>query len=242
MKKVFAFGLLIVLLLGLVGCEPIEEPKDPNDIFIGLVSLEDVTLEDETKIIAIRDQYEKLTSEEKSKITTANLEKLVELEARIDELKLEQAKEVEAEEFRLSVAQIPVINAISLADEAIIASVRSHYNSLASEIKSLVSEALTILEQAEAQLIILHEQDKQSQAQKIIDAILGLPALQELTIADTDLVENIIDEYEALPNGIQLLVDNSYLQTLMEYQNRLVDLFEIDNFVTALYTLPTINE
>ena len=242
MKKVFALGLFIVLLLSFGGCKPVEEPKDPNDIFIDLPSIEELTIEDEIKIIAIREQYEELSSEEKSKITTTNLEKLVEAEERIDELKLDQAREVEAEEFRLAVAQIPTINAISLADEAKIASVRSHYNSLASDIKSLVIEALAILEQAEAQLIILHEQDKQNQAQEIIDAILALPILQELTIADTDLVENIIDEYEILPNDIQLLVDNAYLQILMEYQNRLVDLFEIDNFVTDLYALPTINE
>jgi len=199
-------------------------------------------LEDEEKIIEVRNQYETLSSEDKSKITIQNLEKLTELEAKIEELKLEQAREVEAKDFQIAVAKIPSLNDISLDDEAYIASIRSYYNGLASDIKVLVEEALITLEKAEEQLLILHEQNKQAKAQKIIDDILGLPTLESITIADYDVVENIIDEYDALPNDIQLLVDQSYLQILMRYHNRLVGLLEIANFVAELHALPPISQ
>lgn len=242
MKKIFTLGLFIVLLFSIGGCKPIEEPNDPNDVFIDLPSLEGLTLEKEEKIIEVRNQYEALSSEDKSKVTIQNLEKLVNLETKIEELKLEQAKEVEAEDFRLAVAKIPSLNNISLNDEEYIVATRSYYNSLASDIKVLVEEALMILEKAEEQLILLHEQNKQVLAQKIIDDILGLPTLESLTLAEYDLIEGIIDEYDALPNDVKLMIDSSYLQTLMEYQNRLEGLLEIENFVEELYALPTIDQ
>ena len=242
MKKIFALGLFIILLFSVGGCKPVEEPKDPNDVFNGLPSLDGLILEDEEKIIEVRNQYETLSSEDKSKITIHNLEKLTELEAKIEELKLEQAKEIEAKDFQIAVAKIPSLNDISLDDEAYIASIRSYYNGLASDIKVLVEEALLTLEKAEEQLLILHEQNKQAKAQKIIDDILGLPTLESITIADYDVVENIIDEYDALPNDIQLLVDQSYLQILMRYHNRLVGLLEIANFVAKLHELPPISQ
>ena len=242
MKKIFALGLFMILFVSISGCKPIEEPKDPNDIFLGLPSLTTLTLEDEGSVDAVRNNYEKLSLEDKTKITISNLEKLVELETKIDELKIEQAKETEAEEFRHAVALIPNLNEISLADEAYVIAMRNDYEELAMDIKTLVTEALATLEKAEAQIIILHEQNKQTLAQKIIDAILALPPLDTLTIADYDLIEDIIDEYDALSNDIKLLVDQSYLQTLMNYQNRLEGLLEIDNFVDALYALPAIAE
>ena len=242
MKKIFALGLFMILFVSISGCKPIEEPKDPNDIFLGLPSLTTLTLEDEGSVDEVRNNYEKLSLEDKTKITISNLEKLVELETKIDELKIEQAKETEAEEFRHAVALIPNLNEISLADEAYVIAMRNDYEELAMDIKTLVTEALATLEKAEAQIIILHEQNKQTLAQKIIDAILALPPLDTLTIADYDLIEDIIDEYDALSNDIKLLVDQSYLQTLMNYQNRLEGLLEIDNFVDALYALPAIAE
>ncbi|HRT69618.1 MAG TPA: hypothetical protein P5173_05330 [Bacilli bacterium] len=242
MKKIFALGLFIILLFSVGGCKPVEESKDPNDVFNGLPSLDGLILEDEEKIIEVRNQYETLSSEDKSKITIHNLEKLTELEAKIEELKLEQAKEIEAKDFQIAVAKIPSLNDISLDDEAYIASIRSYYNDLASDIKVLVEEALLTLEKAEEQLLILHEQNKQAKAQKIIDDIFGLPTLESITIDDYDVVENIIDEYDALPNDIQLLVDQSYLQILMRYHNRLVGLLEIANFVAKLHELPPISQ
>jgi len=34
MKKIFALGLFIILLFSVGGCKPVEEPKDPNDVFM----------------------------------------------------------------------------------------------------------------------------------------------------------------------------------------------------------------
>ncbi|MFA5766035.1 MAG: hypothetical protein WC929_07840, partial [Bacilli bacterium] len=68
MKKIFTLGLFIVLLFSISGCKPIEESKDPNDIFLGLPSLEALTLEDEVKVDEVRNNYEKLSLEDKTKI------------------------------------------------------------------------------------------------------------------------------------------------------------------------------
>ena len=137
-------------------------------------------------------------------------------------------------------AKIPTASAITLADKAYIILVRGHYNSLANEIKELVTEALVVLELAEARITSLEGENQQLLAQNIIDQILALPVLKEITITSRTIIENIRNEYESLSNDIKNLISSSHLMTLSNYENRLLDLQEVEDFVTTLYSLPLI--
>ncbi|MDD3171243.1 MAG: glycoside hydrolase family 18 protein, partial [Bacilli bacterium] len=202
----------------------------------------ELTIEDENLLIDVRSKYNALTVEEKAEVTTDNLDKLIVLEEKMLEIKTDISNKALAASFDESVATIPGENELTLEDKSHVIEVRNLYEGLSDEVKVYITDSLTLLEALEAKILVLEEQEKNRQAQEIVDAIVALPELNAISFSNMNLVEDIINAYEELENDVKTRVDSSYLYTLLEYENRVFALMEVNNFSKALEELPLISE
>lgn len=101
-----------------------------------LPNVEDLTLDDEIKVIEVRNAYKDLDSEFKYLIS--NINKLTSLEQRIAELKKEQQEQKLVDNIISLINELPEIENVCLDDEMIIQNVRDAYEKLTEELKKKV--------------------------------------------------------------------------------------------------------
>lgn len=155
-----------------------------------------VTLSDRTYIESVRKEYDK--SEAKVKKLVSNIGILEDAERKLKVLVSEQGL-VNAVVSRIN----GLDRTITLEDATVIESVRSDYEELSSSLKALVYNE-NILESAENQLkdAIQH----QEMADVVIQKISVIK--EEIKLEDSELIENIREDYEKLPVASKTLVYN----------------------------------
>ena len=179
---------------------------------------ENLTLEDEESVVAIRAEYESLTIRQRTLVTRqADLEAA---EEKIAQLKLdkEAAYKVENEIARLD-------KDITLNDEDAITHARASYENLSEERKALVSN-VSILEEAEENLEKLKE--NYALAATVSDMIKNLPA--DITAGCEEQVLYIRKAYDDLTQQAKEYVDNI---ADLEYAERVIAKIKEDNMAAS---------
>lgn len=172
-----------------------------------LKPIENLTLEDETKVQQVQVMYDALTDEQKALVS--NIATLEEAFAWIDGL---YAAQVEA----LIDALTDPAN-VDLNDADTIATARAAYEALTSAQKALVSnlDKLVACEEALAEMISVDAVEQ---------LIKALPVSADVTLEDAEAIRNARAAYEALTDSEKSKVDELYLEKLISCETTLTAL------------------
>lgn len=189
-----------------------------------LPDAENVTLENETAIASALAHYNALSEEQQADLEERSPDSLTKLNDVIDRLKVlkeEAADQKAVDEVNEKLNALPAAEDILFADETAVTEARNAYEAL-DEIKEglkdrVSAEALAKLTAAEDRLDALQEG-----VDHVAELIEALPAVDDLTVADADQVQEARDAYNALNNDQkQQLTDSGLLGELLVAENQI---------------------
>lgn len=189
-----------------------------------LPDAENVTLENETAIANALAHYNALSEEQQADLeekSPDSLTKLNDVIDRLNVLKEEAADQKAVDEVNAKLNALPAAEDILFADETEVTEARNAYEAL-DEIKEglkdrVSAEALAKLTAAEDRLDALQEG-----VDHVAELIEALPAVDDLTVADADQVQEARDAYDALNNDQkQQLTDSGLLSELLIAENQM---------------------
>lgn len=189
-----------------------------------LPTAENVTLENETAIANALAHYNALSEDQKKNLEEKfpdSLTKLNDVIDRLNVLKEEAADQKAVDEVNEKLNALPAAEDILFADETAVTEARNAYEAL-DEIKEglkdrVSAEALAKLTAAEERLDALQEG-----VDHVAELIEALPAVDDLTVADADQVQEARDAYNALNNDQkQQLTDSGLLGELLVAENQI---------------------
>ena len=205
-----------------------------------LPSLEDIRIEDKELVIAAREKYEEL--EEGAKAFVTNYDKLLDLEARIVELENEEETIKKVIDL---INNLPSSHDLTIHDKTLVEQAREEYEALSLEQKKEITN-LALLEEAEAQMAIIEkdEQDK-ALAAEIVEMIYAIPSIENLTIDDKTMLQNIRYQYGTLSDNAKALVTNLEILEKAEEQMEILKYIEglktdakhVDELIASLPSL-----
>lgn len=189
-----------------------------------LPTAENVTLENETAIANALAHYNALSEDQKKNLEEKfpdSLTKLNDVIDRLNVLKEEAADQKAVDEVNEKLNALPAAEDILFADETAVTEARNAYEAL-DEIKEglkdrVSAEALAKLTAAEERLDALQEG-----VDHVAELIEAIPAVDDLTAADADQVQEARDAYDALNNDQkQQLTDSGLLSELLIAENQM---------------------
>lgn len=189
-----------------------------------LPSKENVTLENETAIATALAHYNALSEDQKNDLeekSQDSLTKLNDVIDRLNELKEEAAEQAAVDEVNAKLNALPAAEDILFADQTAVTEARNAYEALEDikgGLKDRVSvEALAKLTAAEDRLDAL-----QKEVDHVAELIEAIPAVDNLTAADADQIQEARDAYDALNNDQkQQLTDSGLLSELLIAENQM---------------------
>ena len=189
-----------------------------------LPAAENVTLENETAIANALAHYNALSEDQKNDLkekSSESLTKLNDVIDRLNELKQEAAEQEAVDEVNAKLNALPAAEDILFADQTAVTEARSAYEALEDikeGLKDRVSaEALAKLTAAEDRLDALQEE-----VDHVAELIEAIPAVDDLTVADADQIQEARDAYDALNNDQkQQLTDSGLLSELLIAENQM---------------------
>ena len=185
-----------------------------------LPDAENVTLENETAIANALAHYNALSEEQQADLEEKSPDSLTKLNAVIDRLnvlKEEAADQKAVDEVNEKLNALPAAEDILFADETEVTEARNAYEAL-DEIKEGLKDRVS----AEA----LAAEDRLDALQEGVDHVAelieALPAVDDLTVADAEQVQEARDAYNALNNDQkQQLTDSGLLSELLIAENQM---------------------
>ena len=198
----------------------------PDELVVAAINtlpaINELKLDDEATIEAIREQYDNLTTEQQALVT--NYQTLLDAEAKIALLKQQVIDQTAADEVIALIDAFPELNGLTLEDEDQVETARTAYDALTPDQKALVTNYQELLD-AEAKLDLLKQQAlDQAAADDVIDLINALPEIEALTKEDEAQVVAARAAFDALTPTQQSLVTN--LEVLVNAENTLAGLSE----------------
>ncbi len=176
------------------------------DLIDNLPSVNELTIDDETRVVEARDAYIKLPQELKPFVN--NTEKLDELERRIRQLKYEDTYVEEAKRVTKLIDALPEVNAITLKDESKVIAARRAYDSLLDEFKYLVTNIDKLVALENQILFLQNEKENRAAIEKVVNAIDQLQDVDEITYDSVYEVETARSYYEELATYLREYVTN----------------------------------
>ena len=189
-----------------------------------LPDAENVSLENETAIANALAHYNALSEEQQADLEERSPDSLTKLNDVIDHLnvlKEEAADQKAVDEVNEKLNALPAAEDILFADETEVTEARNAYEALEDikeGLKDRVSaEALAKLTAAEDRLDALQEG-----VDHVAELIEALPAVDDLTVADADQVQEARDAYDALNSDQkQQLTESGLLSDLLVAENQI---------------------
>ena len=166
---------------------------------------EELTLEDEEKVVEARSAYDALTDEQKALVSKAALDKLEGCESVISAIK---KKKAEAEEIDKRIKEFPELETLTIEDADKVQELFKDYNKLGEEGQSFVSdEAKKKMEALVNRVLELYKEKEEAEkkakkdkaaAASIEDEISILPDVENLKLDDEEEVNDVSATYEGL--------------------------------------------
>lgn len=181
-----------------------------------------VTLDSQEAIDTARTAYDALTDTQKGYVS--NYETLTAAEARLEELKQQQAADQEAaDQVSEQIEALPQTDAVTLEDQEAVTAARTAYAQLTDSQKALVNAGMyQKLEELEARLAQMTE-DENAVAQ-MEQEISELPDAEEITLEDAAAVETAQAHYDALTDTQKEGISQETLEKLQAAVERITAL------------------
>lgn len=197
-------------------------PIASQEVINMISAIGQVTLEDQEAIEAARAAYDALTDTQKGYVS--NYETLTAAEARLEELKQQQAADQEAaDQVSKQIEALPQTDAVTLEDQEAVTAARTAYAQLTDSQKALVNAGMyQKLEELEARLAQMTE-DENAVAQ-MEQEISELPDAEEITLEDAAAVETAQAHYDALTDTQKEGISQETLEKLQAAVERITAL------------------
>lgn len=180
------------------------QAKAVDDCILELPSITNLQLQDQEKVQYARAQYEKL--EAAAKAYVHQMETLIALENQLVKLQQEQQLQEEASKVVQGIQALPTVDTLTLADKEQVEQVSAAYEALSQEAKAYVTNQ-DKLAQLKQKLQQLEEENTFQESAAAVDAsILGLPSIEELTLANEQAIVEVRQAYESLCEEAQAYV------------------------------------
>lgn len=191
-----------------------EHALDVSNQIDKLPTLDNVTIEDDEKVVLVRNAYDTLNPE--AKIKVSNYAKLEELEIKIAKLKREAAYYAKATAVIDRINALPDVDEITLEYRDEVSAIREAYNVLNSDLKPFVTN-LSRLASLEYRIEELeYEVTYQKEAENVFQLIDQLPEIEDVTLGDESKINSARRSYNYLLDGFKYLVTNYDKLVLLE--------------------------
>ena len=180
-----------------------------------LPEVDDLTLDDEAAVKAVRETYNNYNDEEKSYVSQTSLDELVACEAQIEKLAAEKKVKDTAEEIIKKIDALPLPEFITLENEDAINELIDEIDELPDNVLDLIpDEKLEKLDAAKDALDKLKADIKEVEA--VIALIKALPEADKVTLDDVEAVYDARAAYDVLSERQQSLIDADLKEKLDE--------------------------
>lgn len=180
-----------------------------------LPEVDDLTLDDESAVKAVRETYNNYNDEEKSYVSQTSLDELVACEAQIEKLAAEKKVKDTAEEIIKKIDALPLPEFITLENEDAINELIDEIDELPDNVLDLIpDEKLEKLDAAKDALDKLKNDIKEVEA--VIALIKALPEADKVTLDDVEAVYDARAAYDELTANQKSLVDADSKEKLDE--------------------------
>ncbi|HMM05731.1 MAG TPA: S-layer homology domain-containing protein [Clostridiales bacterium] len=184
------------------------------DQIAALPALDQLTLLDKIDVVAARSAYGALTLVQQKLVT--NLDTLTAAETKIAALEEGATNQEEAQKVIDLITALPATDQLTLEDKTAVEAARAAYDTLTKVQQGLVTN-LDTLKAAEAKIAALEEgATSQEGAQRVMDQIAALPALDQLTLSNKAAVAAARAAYDSLTEAQKSLVTNYSALTAAE--------------------------
>lgn len=205
------------------------------DLIDKLPTIDKLSVNDKNDILDALDKYNQLQKDSQELVT--NYDKLEQLKLQLDALS-------QAETVYNLIEALPSVDKVTLDDSEQISKVRDDYNKLNSSIQMYVTniDKLTELEEKIERIL-----DAIESANKVIELINTLPAVEDLTYDDKSTVTNVRFKYNLLSAIAKSYVSN--LDVLEAVESRMKELEAIERYKAKalemdeiISSLPSVDE
>ncbi|MDT2759346.1 prenyltransferase/squalene oxidase repeat-containing protein [Enterococcus xiangfangensis] len=174
--------------------------------------------------------YDQLTDAQKQYVNQADIDYLVEVEAKISEMLSQQDPLLPIKEVEKKITNLPDINQLKLSDESAVSMVQDLFNKLSVEQQDQVSKDL--LNKLNTVVDRIKKLKDQASVQAVIDKINTLPAYEQLTEKDFTDIKSVEAAFDALDSKQQALVTN---KAILDQAKQKMDEFSLEKiYQTAL--------
>lgn len=199
-----------------------EHALDVSNQIEKLPTLDNVTIEDDEKVVLVRNAYNSLNPEAKVKVS--NYAKLEELEIKLAKLKREAAYYAKATAVIDRINALPDVDKITLEYKEEVNAIREAYNVLNSDLKTLVTNLYRLASLEYRIEELEHESTYQKEAENVVQLIDQLPEIEDVTLDDEAKINSTRRAYNYLLDGFKNLVTNYDKLVLLE--NKVAELKE----------------
>ncbi len=226
MKKGIFLVFIFIFVFSLLGCGNTDNTRvnEVIELIDNIPAENEITLSIEGDILYVRDRYEVLTEEEKTKVT--NYDKLEKAEKIIQSIR--QKQDLLIEEIEMLIDELPTKNSISLRQEQDFIDIEDLLSQLSEEALEEISNLEEYKVKKEKYDQLVFEKEIKEKAKEIEELIDSLPSVSKIKIEDEQQVANVRKVYEELHEEAKQLVTNYY--KLTEAEDIIKYLKEHDNF------------
>lgn len=213
-----------------------------------LPSVDDLTLDDQSKVEAARTAYGNLTEEQKKLVDAYNdgttMDSLTKAEERIAKLLEEEAADQVADE----IDNLPSVDDLTIEDKSAVESAKAHYDALNDDQKDRVEEQKPGSAEKLEKLVERMEELKaaaadQEAADKVSEKLNALPAAEDVMLASEDEIKAARDAFDALTEAQQGKVSEEAKAKLTDAEAKLSELQnQLKNAADLIGALPNTSE
>ena len=213
-----------------------------------LPSVDDLTMDDQSKVEAARTAYGNLTEEQKKLVDADNdgttMDALTKAEERIAKLLEEEAADQVADE----IDNLPSVDDLTIEDKSAVESAKAHYDALNDDQKDRVEEQNPGSAEKLEKLVERMEELKaaaadQEVADKVSEKLNALPAAEDVMLASEDEIKAARDAFDALTEAQQGKVSEEAKAKLTDAEAKLSELQnQLKNAADLIGALPNTSE
>jgi len=194
-----------------------------------LPSVDDLTLDDQSKIEEARTAYGNLTEDQKKLVDADNdgatIDSLIKIEEAMAKLLEEEAADQVADE----IDNLPSVDDLTIEDKSAVESAKAHYDALNDDQKDQVEEQKPGSAEKLDKLVERMEELKaaaadQEAADKVSEKLNALPAAEDVMLANEDEIKAAREAYDALTEAQQEKVSEEAKAKLTDAEAKLSEL------------------
>ena len=204
-----------------------------TEMIAALPSSSNVTIDDKDNIEAAKAAYDALTSDQKKLVALTDRVKLAAVVGALAGIE----DEIAADEVEALIEALPAADDVTIDDKADIEAARAAYDALTDAQKRLVVLAdRTKLNRVEAALA--QAEADIAAAQAVTEMIEALPAAEDVTLDDADMIAEVREAYDALTDAQKEFVTYETAAKLYDAEYALKQLTAVEDVKEMIDDLP----